>query len=177
MNNGMWKILVAEKRSRGKVAVGLITRGFEQNGHHFRRDRTESWFCPEVRIPEGRRCLVRTPRCSVRESRVCSQVDILRRFAGADQVEHHERAEDERQGGQPRGGEHRRLGQVLREAAVRESVEALTLRRGEEGGLRTFIDTTNVGDNRWGPPLVDEGWHAVLSSYLQVRRASGMCSF
>ena len=32
------------------------------------------------------------------------------------------------------------------EAAVREGVGELTLRRGEAVGLRTFIDTTNVGD-------------------------------
>ena len=31
------------------------------------------------------------------------------------------------------------------EAAVREGVEELTVRRGEAVGLRTFIDTTNVG--------------------------------
>ena len=31
-------------------------------------------------------------------------------------------------------------------------MEELTLRRGEEGVLRTFVDTTTVGDNRWGPP-------------------------
>ena len=30
-------------------------------------------------------------------------------------------------------------------------MEELTLRRGEEGVLRTFVDTTTVGDNRWGP--------------------------
>ena len=44
---------------------------------------------------------------------------------------------------------------------MREGAEELTLRKGEEGRLRTFIDTTNVGDNGWGPPLVDENWHAV----------------
>ena len=42
------------------------------------------------------------------------------------------------------------------EAAVRDGAEELTLRRGEDGGLRTFIDTTNG----WRPPLVDEDWHA-----------------
>ena len=26
--------------------------------------------------------------------------------------------------------------------------------------LCTFADTTNVGDSGWGPPLVDEEWHA-----------------
>ena len=25
--------------------------------------------------------------------------------------------------------------------------------------LRNFIDTINVVDGRWGPPLVDEDWH------------------
>ena len=34
------------------------------------------------------------------------------------------------------------------EAEVLDGAEKLTRRRGEEGGLRTFIDTTNVGDSR-----------------------------
>ena len=33
--------------------------------------------------------------------------------------------------------------------------------------LRTFIDTLNVGDNRWGPPLVDEDW---LASYQAIHK-------
>ena len=50
------------------------------------------------------------------------------------------------------------------EAAVREEAKELTIRRGEEGGLRTFIDITTVGDNRKGPPLVNEDWHAVCQA-------------
>ena len=66
------------------------------------------------------------------------------------------------------------------EAAVREGVEELTLRRDEKGGLPTFVDTTNVsdkrrglptfvdttnvGDNRWGTPLVDEDGHAACQA-------------
>ena len=42
-------------------------------------------------------------------------------------------------------------------AKVREGVEELTFRRGEEGMLRTFIE---VGDSRKGPSAVDEDWHA-----------------
>ena len=34
--------------------------------------------------------------------------------------------------------------------------------------MRTFIDTTNVGENRWGPPLVDEGWHAICQANYKV---------
>ena len=41
------------------------------------------------------------------------------------------------------------------EAVVREGADELTL-RAEEGTLRTIIDTADVGDNRWGLPLVDE---------------------
>ena len=33
--------------------------------------------------------------------------------------------------------------------------------------LRTFIDTTDAGDNRWGPPLVDEDWHAICQAIFQ----------
>ena len=48
-----------------------------------------------------------------------------------------------------------------------EGAEELTLRRGEEGGLRTFIDTTTEGDSRWGPPLVDEDWHAICQAIFK----------
>ena len=41
------------------------------------------------------------------------------------------------------------------EAVVREGADELTLRPEEEGMLRTFIDTTDVGDNRWRPPVVE----------------------
>ena len=35
--------------------------------------------------------------------------------------------------------------------------------------LRAFINTTNVGDSGWGPPLVDEDWHAVSQAiYMGV---------
>ena len=27
--------------------------------------------------------------------------------------------------------------------------------------LRTFLETTSVGDSRWVPPLLDEDWHAI----------------
>ena len=47
----------------------------------------------------------------------------------------------------------------MKTAAIREGVEELRLR--EEGMLRCFIDTGNVGDCRWVPPLEDEEWHAV----------------
>ena len=29
---------------------------------------------------------------------------------------------------------------------------------------RTFIDTTNVGDTGWEPPLVDDDWHAICQA-------------
>ena len=38
------------------------------------------------------------------------------------------------------------------DAVVREGADELTLRTEEEGLLRTFIDTTKLGDNRWAPP-------------------------
>ena len=51
------------------------------------------------------------------------------------------------------------------EAVVREGAVELTLRADEEGAVRTFIDTTNVGDKkRWGSPLVDEDWHAICQA-------------
>ena len=48
----------------------------------------------------------------------------------------------------------------FREAVVREGADELTLRKEEEGMLRTFIDTTNVGDSGWRPPFMDEDWDA-----------------
>ena len=50
---------------------------------------------------------------------------------------------------------------MFREAYIREEVDELTLRAGDAGMVCAFIDTTNVGDTRCSPPLVDEDWHAV----------------
>ena len=33
--------------------------------------------------------------------------------------------------------------------------------------LRTFVDTTDVGDNRWGPHLMDEHWHAICHAIFK----------
>ena len=38
--------------------------------------------------------------------------------------------------------------------------------------MRTFIDTTNVGDSRWRPPLVAEDWHAVRSRTARTWRCT-----
>ena len=48
--------------------------------------------------------------------------------------------------------------------AVREGADELTLRAHEEEAVRSFIDTTKVGDRRWRPPLVDEDWHAICQT-------------
>ena len=54
------------------------------------------------------------------------------------------------------------------EAVAREGSDELTLRADEEGALRIFIDTTNVGDKkRWEPPLVDGDWHAICQAIFQ----------
>ena len=53
------------------------------------------------------------------------------------------------------------------EAVVQEGADELTLRAEEEGMLRTFIDTTNVGDKRWKSPHVDENWHATCQAIFQ----------
>ena len=49
-------------------------------------------------------------------------------------------------------------------AVVPEGVDDVRLRADEEGVLRTFINTTNVGNKRWSPPLVDEDWHALCQA-------------
>ena len=45
-------------------------------------------------------------------------------------------------------------------AVIHEGAGELTLRAHEEGVLRTFIDTPNVGDRGLGPPLADAERHA-----------------
>ena len=50
------------------------------------------------------------------------------------------------------------------EAVVREGANELTLRRDEEGMLRTFVNTTNVKDSLWEPTLVNEDWQAVCQA-------------
>ena len=57
-------------------------------------------------------------------------------------------------------------------AVVREGADELTL-RGEEGVRRTFIDTTNVQDQRRVPPLVDVGWHACCQAMFQGIEGQG----
>ena len=53
-------------------------------------------------------------------------------------------------------------------SVVRERADELTLRAEEEGMLRTFIDTTDVGDNRWGPPLVDGDWNTICQAISKM---------
>ena len=48
---------------------------------------------------------------------------------------------------------------------VRQGAEELTLRAEEVGSRRTFIDTTHVEAERWGPPQVDADWHACQAIY------------
>ena len=55
------------------------------------------------------------------------------------------------------------------EAAVREGADELTLRRGQEGTRRTFMNK-RVEDNRWGPPLLDEDWHAICAAIFKGYR-------
>ena len=33
--------------------------------------------------------------------------------------------------------------------------------------LRTFINTTKCGDNRWEPPLMDEEWYAICQAIFK----------
>ena len=37
----------------------------------------------------------------------------------------------------------------VREVVIREGADELTLRDEEEGMLRNFVDTTDVGNSRW----------------------------
>ena len=53
------------------------------------------------------------------------------------------------------------------EAVIREGADELSLRAAEVGVLRTFIDTADVEDLRWEPPLVDADWHAFCQAIYQ----------
>ena len=44
------------------------------------------------------------------------------------------------------------------EAVLREGADELTLRQD---------DTKDVGDSGWGPPLVDEDWHAICQAIFK----------
>ena len=50
-------------------------------------------------------------------------------------------------------------------AYAREEVDDLTPRAGEAGMWWDVIDASNVEDNGWWPPLVDEGWHAIVKPF------------
>ena len=53
-------------------------------------------------------------------------------------------------------------------AVIREGADELTLRAKEEGARRTFIDTSKMEKQRWGPLLVDADWHAVCQAYQGI---------
>ena len=52
------------------------------------------------------------------------------------------------------------------EAAIRQGAGELIV-RADEGALRTFNDTTDMGDSRCRPRLVDKDWHAVCQAIFQ----------
>ena len=51
-------------------------------------------------------------------------------------------------------------------AVFGEGANELTFRAHEEVVFRTVV-TTNVGNKRWGPPLVHEDWHAFCQAIFQ----------
>ena len=50
---------------------------------------------------------------------------------------------------------------------VTESHEELTLRTEEVGALKACINVDHIAQDRWGPPVVDADWHALLPGDLQ----------
>ena len=54
------------------------------------------------------------------------------------------------------------------EAVIREGAEELTSRPEGVGSRRTFVDTTHVEAERWGPPVVDADWHACQAIYQGI---------
>ena len=58
-----------------------------------------------------------------------------------------------------------KVGDLHREARSKKVVEYTS--RAHEGVLRTFTDTSIVGDQRWEPPPVDADWHAFCQAIFQ----------
>ena len=58
-------------------------------------------------------------------------------------------------------------------AVIEEGADEVILRSHEEGVLRTFIDTSFVGDHRWERPLADADWHAFSQAIFQGVEESG----
>ena len=54
-----------------------------------------------------------------------------------------------------------------------EGADELTLRAEEEGTLPAFFGTTEVGDSRWRPLLVDVDWHAICQAIFCGVEGSG----
>ena len=52
-------------------------------------------------------------------------------------------------------------------AAIQEGAGELPLRAHEKDVVRSFVDTTNVGNKRWSPPLVDEDWPAFCQAFYK----------
>ena len=59
-----------------------------------------------------------------------------------------------------RGTKKLRFSDAYPEADIREGADDLTVRAGEVGSLRAFIDTTHIEHEWWGPPPEDADWHA-----------------
>ena len=65
-------------------------------------------------------------------------------------------------------------------AIIREGPDELTLRAHGEGAVRTFIDSTNVEDQRWELPLVDADWDAfcqVIDHGIEEQEWEALCFF
>ena len=56
------------------------------------------------------------------------------------------------------------------EVTVREKSDELTLRAQEVGTSKTYINVNHIEEERWGLPLVDYDWHALLSSVIRRHR-------
>ena len=98
----------------------------------------------------------------LQEQKKLKKMDELRRFS---EVDNHETV---------------KIGDEEKNSAIKavgpdfnqKGVDELTLRTGEEGTLRSFTNTAKT--RTWGPPLLDEDWHAVCQAIQQGRRGTGM---
>ena len=100
----------------------------------------------------------------------------LRQFAGAEQVENHEREKTVYRGGQKRGGEDGRSGELAGDQGGQTQVQRgdmPTTRSSEKSGKWTLRagEAVILQTGAWSPP---RGLSRDVSSHLHGRQGSGM---
>ena len=180
---------VDRKRTTQEEAMQLVVCGVRRPGQYNWEARTESWSYKTARTAEKQKVLRAhaTPNgvCDnlinalkhlanlqkdgdgpvsmvvqgLREKSTLKITDGLRRFIMV------ENFETVRVGGLEKNMESTQVVKPNFTTDFLQEADEWSLRKEEEGTLRSSIDTTSVGDNKWELPLVDEDWHAIVWSF------------